>query len=341
MYTFAIVEDEPIELESLHKIIATELENSTIHEASTGRKAMALIDSLPHIDMILVDINIPLPNGIQVIGHLRQTHRDTKVVVITANDDFELMRAMINLKIDDYLLKPVKPSTLIETMKKYLSIDAQQLKSDSQFKKQVQQLLEAGQPALWSDFMLDHLCAAPSSFLANILNWLVHYSESHINDDAITTPLKNWHKNLAAVPVTPKNYLKQLKSLLRLSLQILQARQQRLDESPSFVLRAQNYIEERLFERVTLDETAAYAFVSPCYLSRVFKQETKQSFSAYITSRKLRIAEALLKNSDLSIGAIALELGYQDANYFCRIFKRHTNLAPSDYRQHHQDEFVT
>lgn len=71
MFTIVIVEDEPIELESLRQIISQCVENAAIHEASTV-KAIHLIDQLSQIDMILVDINIPLPNGKQVIEYLKK-----------------------------------------------------------------------------------------------------------------------------------------------------------------------------------------------------------------------------------------------------------------------------
>ncbi len=72
MFTIVIVEDEPIELESLRQIISQCVENAAIHEASTGKKAIHLIDQLSQINMILVDINIPLPNGKQVIEYLKK-----------------------------------------------------------------------------------------------------------------------------------------------------------------------------------------------------------------------------------------------------------------------------
>ncbi|VDR27892.1 response regulator of RpoS [Raoultella terrigena] len=106
MYNIVIVEDEYIESESLKRIISRCVENSVIHEAATGRKAIQLIDQLGQIDMMFVDINIPLPNGNQVIEYLKQKNTQTKVIVTTANDDFEIVRHMLSLKVDDYLLKP-------------------------------------------------------------------------------------------------------------------------------------------------------------------------------------------------------------------------------------------
>ncbi|MDA6259816.1 helix-turn-helix transcriptional regulator, partial [Escherichia coli] len=56
-------------------------------------------------------------------------------------------------------------------------------------------------------------------------------------------------------------------------------------------------------------------------------------FSNYIATRKITIAKSLLRFSDLQVNTIALELAYQDSNYFCRIFKKDTGMTPSDYRK--------
>ena len=71
MYNIVIVEDEYIESESLKRIVSRCVENSVIHEASTGKKAIQLIDELNQIDMMLVDINIPL----QAEKHANQSDR--------------------------------------------------------------------------------------------------------------------------------------------------------------------------------------------------------------------------------------------------------------------------
>ncbi len=125
MYNIVIVEDEYIESESLKRIVSRCVENSVIHEASTGKKAIQLIDELNQIDMMLVDINIPLPNGNQVIEYLKSKNTQTKVIVTTANDDFDIVRHMLSLKVDDYLLKPVKQSILSDTIRKTLLVDEQ------------------------------------------------------------------------------------------------------------------------------------------------------------------------------------------------------------------------
>ena len=160
MFNIVIVEDEPIELESLRRIISQCVENAAIHEASTGKKAIHLIDQLSQIDMIFVDINIPLPNGKQVIEYLKKKNSDTKVIVTTANDDFDIVRSMYNLKVDDYLLKPVKKSILTDTIKKTLAFDEGDNEKSRALKQKVFAMIDNCDYAQWHNFIFDTINGA-------------------------------------------------------------------------------------------------------------------------------------------------------------------------------------
>ena len=68
-------------------------------------------------------------------------------------------------------------------------------------------------------------------------------------------------------------------------------------------------------------------------LSRKFKKETGQSLTDYIN--KLRIKEALymMENHNLSITDIAYMTGFNDVNYFTKVFKKYKRMTPSSYRK--------
>ncbi len=82
---------------------------------------------------------------------------------------------------------------------------------------------------------------------------------------------------------------------------------------------------------------AAKDIAKLCQMSlSTFKREFKKLFNDtplnYITKRRIEKAEHLLRISDLSISEIAYELGYNDPQYFARMFKKHTSLTPTIYR---------
>lgn len=343
MFNIVIVEDEPVESEALRRIVSQCVENAVVHEAATGKKACQLIDQLNHIDMMFVDINIPLPKGSQVIQYLRKKNSGTKVIVTTANDDFDTVRSMLNLKVDDYLLKPVKKTLLTDAIKKTLELDKKDNENFHRLKQRVSMLVDKGDYPQWHDFlftMLNGACLHNDDearqrheiidFLEIVSHYLMDKGEKFASANRKLSALV---KEITRCGVLASRYFRILSVLLTVSEALFDYRLKSRGGNIDFIERAKFHIEKNLLSNLTLDEVAANAFVSSCYLSRAFKKMTGIGFSSYITTRKIAVAKSLLQFSDLKINIIALELAYQDANYFCRIFKKETGLSPSDYRR--------
>lgn len=95
--------------------------------------------------------------------------------------------------------------------------------------------------------------------------------------------------------------------------------------------RAKAYLSENYHAPVSLDDIAEAVGVSSFYLSRVFSQECGLSLVSYLTSLRMEKARALLGGGDLSVSEVARRLGYQDSNYFSKVFKRRFGRSPRDY----------
>lgn len=343
MYNIVIVEDEHIESESLRRIISRCVENAVIHEAATGNKAIQLIDQLERIDMMFVDINIPLPNGNQVIEYLKQKNSGTKVIVTTANDDFDIVRHMLSLKVDDYLLKPVKQSVLHEAIRKTLQVDEEDALATRELRQTISELITRCDYPGWHRFLFSILDAACTGWAfgsdrSKTVTDALELIQQHLAGlgDKYTScreALSGLVLKIRQQGLQASHYWQVFNQLLHISEQLFEQAFKHASGSMDFVSRAQFYIERDVLKNLTLDDIAARVFVSPCYLSRAFKKSMGTGFSSYITSRKISMAKSLLQFSDLKVNAIALELSWQDANYFCRIFKKETGIAPSDYRR--------
>lgn len=77
-------------------------------------------------------------------------------------------------------------------------------------------------------------------------------------------------------------------------------------------------------------------FMNEDYLGRTFLKHTKQKFSVFITNTRVEIAKRLLQyNPELLITDLAELVGYaSDAQYFCKVFKNHVQMTPSEYREY-------
>lgn len=97
------------------------------------------------------------------------------------------------------------------------------------------------------------------------------------------------------------------------------------------IARAKKYILEHFTDGISLDQVAEAINISPGYLSTIFRQYTGICFIDYLTGIKIDEAKRLLRESDNKIYEIAEFLGYQNAYYFSKVFKKITGMTPSEF----------
>lgn len=92
------------------------------------------------------------------------------------------------------------------------------------------------------------------------------------------------------------------------------------------------YINYNYQENIELKECAEKYHTSPNYIARMFKKYYGISFITYLNSLRIKKAQELLRNTDLSIKEIAYKVGYNNLNYFYKIFKRNMEATPKDFK---------
>lgn len=105
------------------------------------------------------------------------------------------------------------------------------------------------------------------------------------------------------------------------------------DESKQMMKQIWEYIDCHYMENKTAAALGTELGISQGYLSQLVKKETGKTYSELIQQKKLEKAKELLKYSEKTVGQIAEETGYSDYYYFTKIFKRLTNLSPTEYRK--------
>ena len=102
-----LVDDEIMIREGFKRLFDWEAHGcEVVDEASDGMEALAKIDSLQP-DIIIMDINIPIMNGLKVIELGRMKHPDMAFVIVSGYDDFSYCQQALRMQITDYILKPV------------------------------------------------------------------------------------------------------------------------------------------------------------------------------------------------------------------------------------------
>ncbi|WP_417663406.1 helix-turn-helix domain-containing protein [Pseudomonas sp.] len=92
------------------------------------------------------------------------------------------------------------------------------------------------------------------------------------------------------------------------------------------------YIEQRINYSIHVGELASIAAQSHFHFTRTFKARTGQSPHAYIVGHRLRRAEYMLAESNLSLAQISQECGFSSQSHFSTAFKQHVGITPGQYR---------
>ena len=98
------------------------------------------------------------------------------------------------------------------------------------------------------------------------------------------------------------------------------------------VNQALDYIENNYKKDLSLKKVSKEVGLSLYYFSHLFKEEVGVSFVTYLNKFRIKKAKELLVNSKLNIAEISFDVGYNDPNYFTRVFKEYEDLTPSEFR---------
>ena len=96
---------------------------------------------------------------------------------------------------------------------------------------------------------------------------------------------------------------------------------------------AVNYINEHYAEDITLSEICRKFFVSQSHFSRTFKRVTGIPFIKYLNGVRIKAAQQILKEENISISRVAERVGYSGTTHFGRIFKDISGISPYEYKR--------
>jgi DNA-binding NarL/FixJ family response regulator len=110
-----IVDDHPVFRQGLRDVLETDPGLQVVGEAATGEVALQMAEDVEP-DVMLVDINLPDVNGLQVTRQIRAKRPEIKIVVVTGYDDAEQAFHAIRAGASAYCAKDITPETLIQTL---------------------------------------------------------------------------------------------------------------------------------------------------------------------------------------------------------------------------------
>lgn len=129
-----------------------------------------------------------------------------------------------------------------------------------------------------------------------------------------------------------------IRSLLSNSLELLTSQFDTATKMTSLFETVRQYIDDHFAEKISRERLANLFHISPNYLSFLFQKEGNIGLNEYLVHTRLEHAKTLLKRHELNIKEIAASAGFEDSNYFCRLFKKKTARSPSEYRKQYHSK---
>jgi len=129
-------------------------------------------------------------------------------------------------------------------------------------------------------------------------------------------------------------------SLLSHCTDLLGSQIQTASRSQALFDAIRSHIDEHYANPLTREAVAQAFYISPNYLSHLFQKTGAVGFNEYLTHTRLEHARQLLKGYDLKVKEVAHACGFVDSNYFCRLFRKHTERSPSEYRRQYHSQLT-
>ncbi|SJZ49219.1 response regulator transcription factor [Selenihalanaerobacter shriftii] len=359
MYRVLIADDEYLEREVMKKVITEEVkELRLIGEASDGEEALEVVKA-ERPDIILMDIKMPNLDGLEATKEIIEFYPGTKIIMITAYNEFDYAQRAIKYGAVDYLLKPVKLEKIVEVLK-CLIIKIEEEKLYNQLVKQSHddseesasfhkeffakekklfELVKEGEVDKIEKFverLLNIIRTKDYSlvkFKIRIIEFLVSLSRT-INQEAEIEICHFYFDELISESAeinSVDRFAEWVKDKLKIVVDKVSKAYDEIDDN--VIKKATNYIHNHYNQDLTLKKVAKVVHLNKSYLSHLFKEEMEESFTNYLTQVRLKKAKEILKKSKDNITDVANQVGYQNANYFSQVFKKEFNLTPTQYRK--------
>ena len=143
--------------------------------------------------------------------------------------------------------------------------------------------------------------------------------------------------DLDGSPKLLSEYRAQFQSRCGYDLAALSEIKQHSRAKNDLIVQVQRLVADNIYNaNLSVIMLAGQVGLSVNYLRNIYKENTGESLSAYITHCKLEMIYHLLSSTDDSIQEISDKLGFTTKNYFFTFFKKHTGMTPNEYRNQHK-----
>ena len=295
MFRLLIADDEMIERAVLYKTLSRNLgDQCEIFQAENGREALKVYEE-KKIQIAILDIEMPGINGIQAAEQIREKDKDCCIIFLTAFDEFAYAKKAITVRAMDYLLKPYNEQELMLVLDEAMRQVAEREASGKAGADGAAKL--TGVPEVGGAAKLTGAPGADSA--------------AKLTDAAGETAASAGAGQQLSQETEPEGGDIRMTRVMEIIT---------------------DYIRENYMYELSMQELARMMNYSEAYFCKLFKQCFNQNFTSYLTEYRVNMAKQLLAEPTVNVKEIGKAVGYGDANYFAKVFKRITGQSPTEYR---------
>lgn len=367
-FSILMVDDEALSRKLIENKLMT-IPDVAVTGVSNGHMAKQYL--LDHfVDLVITDIRMPVLDGLELAEFISKFSPETMVIIISGYSEFEYAKQAIQYGVKDYLLKPVQLQNIEKivldckqkTLRNHQMAIQQHYHIDADQEKLIAEILKENSSNCGME-ELEHLFSCQGTVVSitpdvdekfnkedyeltykNLIGRCLHnYSVLSLgaqNDHFrfLLIPRQNTdHRNVTAageylnrvlnhtVEFTILASINSIGELRGLDLS------SSTDVSSQVIESACQFMKDHLGEPISRNMVAEYVYLSHSHFGHLFRQVKGMGYNAYLTQIRIEQAKKLLLNN-MTVGDVAVAVGYRDAKYFSEIFYQKTGCFPSDYK---------
>lgn len=351
MYKILVAEDEELERKFLCQVLEScDQPVKVAGEAKNGQEAIEMAARL-RPDIILMDIRMPVLDGLEATRLIKARQPAVAVIILTAHGNFDYSLRAIKNQVSDYLLKPIRPEELVQTLDRVIAGLETRCPEVERFLATAPPLNAAATDLVRAirscdpdgarqavTTLLSGLLKSPAppereQLAALAFEMLVTAGQALLASGALDVALSSEQSD-------PAREIKGIGTLPELSdwaekmcaTHIRWVQDHRAAGDQAIIGQVKEYLSRHYREELTLAMAAGHVHLNAAYLSRLFKQKTGHSFVEHLTSLRLEEAREMLLSSDRTIEGIAAKVGFRSNSYFTTVFRKREGVTPSEFR---------
>lgn len=349
-----VVDDESLARSTLASIIRKNISfDCEVFEASSGYEAIEIFEKhKPQV--IFIDINMTGLSGIDAAEQILKSDPDCYIYIITAYDYFHYIQRALEIGVKGYVLKPPSADDVIRKINKaYFIPDTGTIAERASEKAEFQSSYKYKYPSENEQLFLEKIKFMQLDEAYNVGRLTLEYFFSMRDNIPLMKEflceffvILNRHLIEMRIDIDRSynisfyesclktNDFEQLKKLSRdeLDKYFTLLSQNENKKNSLYIQSALKIVEKDTNNNITLERISKELALTPQYFSRLFKEQTGVNFIDFVTEKRVNKAKHLLETTQESVRDISRITGYDDVNYFSRVFKKITGLTPTEYR---------